>query len=254
MSAFSTAISDSRVMVGRELRRDLRSVDALVTAAAMPVMILAMFVFVFGGAITTGVGDYVNYVVPGVILLCAGFGSASTAVAVANDMQTGMIDRLRTLSIFRPAVLIGHVGASVIRNIAATVIVVAFAVLFGFRSSAALGGWLLAFGVIVLFILAFTWISCAVGLVVGPEAASGLTFVLLFLPYVSSGFVPTASMPAGLRWFAEHQPLTPVIETVRSLLTGTTVHDGGLAVAWLGGLILAGLTAAVLLHRRRPAR
>ena len=254
MSTIASALSDSRVMIGREVRHDLRSIDALVTGTAMPVLILTMFVFVFGGAITTGTGHYVDYVVPGVILLCAGFGSASTAVGVATDMKTGTIDRLRTLPIFAPAVLVGHVVASVIRNLGATTIVIAFALLYGFRSPASIPGWLLAVGMIVLCVPAFTWISCSVGLVVGPEAASGLTFVLLFLPYVSSGFVPTASMPAGLRWFANHQPLAPVTETVRSLLLGTPVHHGTAAVIWLVGVMAAGQTAAISLHRRRPAR
>src|SRR4051794_23884446 len=160
-------------MTAREIRRSLRSVDSLLTSLMLPVVILTMFVFVLGGAISTD-GRYINYVVPGIILLCAGFGSAATAVSVAQDMTTGTIDRFRTMPIFGSSVLVGHVAASVARNLVAGTIVIGFALLYGFRPSASAGQWLLAIALVVLFVLAFTWVACALGLVVGPEAANGL--------------------------------------------------------------------------------
>ena len=243
---------DSSVMVGRELRRATRSIDSMLTGMMMPVMILTMFVFVFGGAINTGSGKYINYVVPGIVLLCAGFGSAATAVSVAQDKESGTIDRFRTMPILGSAVLIGHVVASLIRNLVAATIVVGVAIAYGFRPTTSPTDWLLAVGLIALYVLAFTWLSCAVGLLVGPDAANGLTFVLLFLPYVSSGFVPTSSMPRALHAFAEHQPLTPIIETVRALLTGHHVGNNGLiAVAWCVGLMLVGQIGEARVHARR---
>jgi ABC-2 type transport system permease protein len=241
---------DTRVMVGRELRRATRSIDSMLTGMMMPVMILTLFVFVFGGAINTG-SKYINYVVPGIILLCAGFGSAATAVSVAQDKESGTIDRFRTMPILGSAVLIGHVVSSLVRNLVAGTLVIGVAIAYGFRPTTSPTAWLLAIGVIVLYVLAFTWLSCAVGLLVSPDAATGLTFVLLFLPYVSSGFVPTSSMPSGLHAFAEHQPLTPIIETVRALLTGHPIGNNGLiAAAWCVGLMLVGQISSSRIHGR----
>jgi ABC-2 type transport system permease protein len=248
---FALGFSDAGVMTGRELRRSIRSIDSLLTSMLLPVMILTMFVFVFGGAINTGTG-YINYVVPGILLLCAGFGSASTAISVSQDMETGIIDRFKTMAIFGSSVLIGHVTASLLRNLCAGVIVVGFALAYGFRPGGSLAGWLGAIGLLVLFILAFTWVACAIGLLVGPDAANGVTFVMLFLPYVSSGFVPTETMPTALHAFAEHQPITPIVETLRGLLMGTPVDSNGpIAVAWCLGILAAGYASAAVLYRRR---
>jgi ABC-2 type transport system permease protein len=247
------ALVDSMVMTAREIRRSVRSIDALLTSLMLPVVILTMFVFVFGGAISTD-GHYVDYVVPGIILLCAGFGSAATAVSVAQDMTTGTIDRFRTMPIFGSAVLIGHVLASVTRNLVAGAIVIGFAVLYGFRPTAAPGEWVLAMALVVLFVLAFTWVACALGLVVGPEAANGLTFLMIFLPYVSSGFVPTATMPGVLQAFAAHQPITPIVETLRGLLMGTPMDgSAGPSIAWCLGILVLGYAASARLYTRRRA-
>jgi len=250
VATVGAALSDSRVMVGRELRRVVRSVDGLITAMVMPIMILTMFVFVFGGAIDTG-GQYINYVVPGILLLCAGFGSASTAVSVAQDRQGGTIDRFRTMPIYGSSVLVGHVLASVVRNLAATLLVLGFAVLYGYRPGASIVQWAGALGLLVVFVLAITWLSCAVGLVLDPDATNGVTFVMLFLPYISSGFVPTDTMPIALHAFAEHQPLTPIIETMRGLLSGTGPGDHALpALLWCVGLLVVGYALASRLHKR----
>jgi ABC-2 type transport system permease protein len=236
----ASAISDIVAMSGREIRRTLRSVDSLVTAFAIPVSIMLVFVVIFGGAIQSD-GDYVNYVVPGTLVLCLGFGAASTATAVAQDVATGTVNRFKTLPVLGSAVLHGHVVASLLRNLAACIPVLGVALALGFRPAADLAGWI---GVVLfgaLIILAFTWLSVLVGLLLSVDAASSISFVFLFLPYLSSGFVPVHTMPAWLHGFAEHQPYTPIIETLRDLMDGTspgaTLWAG---LAWLAGILLVG--------------
>jgi ABC-2 type transport system permease protein len=250
----SRGLADIGAMVARELRRTTRSVDSLVTAFAIPVAIMLVFVVVFGGAIEND-GRYIDYVVPGVLILCLGFGSASTAVGVAQDMTSGTIDRFKTLPIFGPSVLFGHVIASVLRNLAACVPVVGVALLLGYRPSADALGWLAAIGFAALAILAFTWLACLAGLFLSVDAAASITFVFLFLPYVSSGFVPVDTMPEWLRGFAEHQPFTPIIETLRSLLSGEGAGSSGwVALAWLAGVLVVSYLASTLAYRRRTAK
>lgn len=248
-------MSNAATMVGRSLRLTTRNLDALIPMLTLPVFLMALFVYVFGGAIQTGT-DYVDYVVPGLILLCVGFGSAATAVAVTSDMVNGIIDRFRSLPIRDWSVLTGHVVASVARNLVSTALVVGTAFLMGFRPNATLIEWLAAVGVIVLFIAAITWLSAALGLVAkSVESANAVTFFILFLPYVSSAFVPTDSMPTWLQAVAENQPVTPVIETLRGLLVGTPVGDQAwLAIAWCGGLMVVSFAAAAWLFRRRTSR
>lgn len=244
---------DVGVLLGRSLRHSARSVDATITAILLPLMILLVFVFIFGGAIDRG-GEYLTYVVPGVIVLCAAFGTASTAVSVNQDMTTGVIDRLRSLPVVGSAVLAGHVVASVVRNVVSTAVVVAVAVALGFRPAASLLDWLAVLGLLALFMAGVSALSAAFGLLVSSvEAAGALSFVLLFLPYVSSGFVPPETMPAVLHGFAAHQPMTPLIESVRGLLLGGPVPLGA-AVAWWGGFLVVGVVAAGYLFRRRSLR
>ena len=246
----ATAARDVRTMVGRETRRQLRSVDGLVTAFALPVMIMLVFVVIFGGAI--GGDDYIDYVVPGVLVMCLGFGSATAAVGVAQDMTSGTIDRFKTLPIFGPSALWGHVVASVVRNLASAVVVVGVALALGFRPDAGPADWagLVAFA--VLAVLTFTWLSVALGLVLSVEASQSVNFLFLFVPYLSSGFVPIDTMPSWLHGFAENQPFTPVIETFRGLLAGAPDASTALtAVAWLAGFLVASCTAGSLLYRSR---
>lgn len=249
------AASDSLTLLQRSVRHSLRSVDALMTAAILPILLLLLFVYVFGGALQRD-GDYVDYVVPGILLLCAGFGSAATAVSVCEDMTTGVIDRFRSLPIVSSAVLTGHVVASVLRNVLSTLIVLGLALALGFSPHASALDWLGALALLVLFMVAVSWLAACFGLIArSPEAANAFSFLVMFLPYVSSAFVPTDTMPAGLRAFAEHQPVTPVIETLRGLLMGTPIGpDAWIAVAWCAGLAVAGATGAALLFRRRTAR
>lgn len=218
-------------------------------------MMTLLFVYVFGGAIDTGT-QYVTYVVPGIILLCASFGSATTAVSVCNDMVSGIVDRFRSMPILSSAVLTGHVVASLLRNLAATVVVVGVGLLMGFRPTAGPLEWLGVIGLLSIFVLAISWVSAALGVLAKtPEAASGFTFAFLFLPYVSSAFVPTESMPGWLHAFAEHQPVTPIIEAVRGLLTGTPVGNSWwLALLWFGGITVVAYVVSSTLFRRRTAR
>jgi ABC-2 type transport system permease protein len=240
-------------MAGRCVRLSMRQVDALLTSLLLPVLLMLIFVYLFGGAIDTGT-DYVTYVVPGVILLCAGFGSATTAVTVSQDMSGGIVDRLRSMDVGGPSVLAGHVAASVVRNAASAVLVIAVALLIGFRPEADALQWLAVAGVLLAFVLAFSALAAALGLLASsPEAANGITFIVLFLPYASSAFVPVDTMPSWLQGFAEHQPVTPVIETLRALLLDTPGGDPWTALAWCAGILAASLAASGALFRRRTA-
>jgi ABC-2 type transport system permease protein len=248
------AASDSFTLIARSIRHSLRSVDALMVAVFLPVSILLLFVYVFGGAIRTGT-HYIDYVVPGIILLCAGFGSASTSVSVCNDMTTGAIDRFRSLPIVSSAVLTGHVLAGVLRNVVSTLLVLGVAVLIGFRPNAGFVQWLGVLGVLLLFMGAISWLAASFGLLVrNVEAAGAFAFIVMFLPYVSSAFVPTRTMPGVLRAIASHQPITPITETLRGLMMGTPIGNNALiAVAWCTGAMAAGCAAATLLFRNRTA-
>jgi ABC-2 type transport system permease protein len=247
-------MSDSLTMAGRSLRLTMRTPDALLTSLLLPILLMLLFVYLFGGAIQTGT-EYVTYVVPGVLLLCAGFGASMTAVSVSQDMTGGIIDRFRSLDVAGTAVLAGHVAASVARNLASTVLVFGVAFLIGFRPSAGPLDWLAAAGVLLAFMLAISWLSAAFGLLArSPEAAGGFTFLMAFLPYPSSAFVPIDTMPSWLHGFANNQPVTPVIETLRGLLLDTPVGNSPwLALAWCGGILVASVALAGVLFRRRTA-
>ncbi|PTR43602.1 ABC-2 type transport system permease protein [Rhodococcus sp. OK611] len=251
-----TAVAaDSLAMLRRSLKHLLRSPDSMIMAVALPIMLMLLFVYVFGGAIDTGTA-YINYVVPGIILLCAAFGASTTAVGVSSDMTEGIIDRFRTLPIAQSSFLTGHVLASVVRNLLTTAIVFAVALLMGFRPTSDPMKWLGVIGMIAAFVFVLSYLSTALGLLAkNPEAAGGFTFVIMFLPYVSSAFVPAETMPTWLRWFAENQPITPIIETVRGLLMGTPIGNSAwLAVAWCAVIAAVGFVWANVLYRNRVTR
>lgn len=239
------------VFVRRSLTHSLRDGESLLMAIVLPVMLMVLFTQVFGGAIDPS-GGYVDYIVPGIILLCAGFGASSTAGYVAGDMRTGMIDRIRTLPLRAGAVLTGHVVASLLRNLLATAVVIGVALLLGFRPSADVGQWIGVVAMIALYILAITYLFAAIGLAAGtPEAANGYGFILLFVPYLSSAFVPIDTMPAWLQPVARYQPVTPIIETIRALLDG---RGPGMDAVWglvwcLGILAVAVVWGAWLFGR-----
>jgi ABC-2 type transport system permease protein len=250
MSAFVAA----PVLAGRALRLNRRNLDAVTTSLALPIVLMLLFVYLFGGAISSG-GDYVTYVVPGVILLCAGFGASLTAVSVTNDLTGGVVDRLRSMDVGGTSFLAGHVVASLLRNAVSTVLVFAVAVLIGFRTDADVLHIAAAVGVLALFVVAMSWLSSAVGLIAhSPEGASGFTFLIMFLPYPSSAFVPIETMPSWLQGFAGQQPVTPVIESLRALLLGAPVGNNvWLAVAWSVGILAVSIAASGALFRRRTA-
>ncbi|MET7396204.1 ABC transporter permease [Dactylosporangium sp. NPDC005572] len=239
-------------MGGRSLRLGRRNLEALLMSVALPVMLMVVFVYLFGGAIQTGT-EYVTYVVPGVMLLCVSFGSAMTAVSVANDMSEGIVDRFRSLDVGGAAVLAGHVTASLARNVLSSALVFGVAFLLGFRPRADAGQWLAAAGILVLVIAAVSWLAAALGLLARtPEAASGYTFFITFLPYASSAFVPIDTMPSWLRGFASHQPVTPITESLRGLLLDQPVGDAPWrAIAWCAGITAVAIVAAALLFRAR---
>ena len=248
----SAPVRVAGTMIGRTLRLSRRNLDALLTSLMLPVVLMVLFVYLFGGAIRTGT-TYVTYVVPGVLLLCAGYGASMTAVSVCGDMAGGIIDRFRSMDVGATAVLTGHVVASAVRNVASTVVVFGVAFLIGFRPHATPAKWLAATGILLLFIVALSWFAASIGLLVSsPEAANGFTFFVMFLPYPSSAFVPVATMPSWIHGFADNQPVTQVVETLRGLLLGTPLRDHAyLAVAWSGGILLVSVVLSGVLFRRR---
>jgi ABC-2 type transport system permease protein len=248
----AAAIRDTATMIGRGVRLSRRNLDALITALMLPVILMLLFVYLFGGAINTGT-RYVTYVVPGVILLCAGFGSATTAVSVSQDMTNGIIDRFRAMDISAAALIAGHVVASVIRNAVSTVLVFGVALAIGYRPHGSVAEWLGAIAILLMFMAAVSWFAATVGLLAStPEAASGFTFGVMFLPYASSAFVPIDTMPHWLQGFSRHQPCTPVTESLRSLLAGQPVGShAATAIAWCAGILAVSMVASTIAFWRR---
>ncbi len=245
-------MSDALVLSGRALRLNRRTPDALIMALALPVLLMVLFVELFGGAIDTG-ADYVQYVVPGVLVLAAAFGSGTTAVAVSADLARGVVDRFRASDVGAPALLAAHVVASLVRGVVSSLLVVGVAVALGFRPRAGLADWLLAATVLAGFVVALSWLSAVVGLLASSaEAASGFTFFVSFLPYPSSAFVPVATLPGWLQGFAGHQPVTTTVDCLRALLLGRPA--GSLAVESLlesAALVAVCVPLAAVLFARR---
>ena len=255
--AVMSLFSDSRVMVTRCLRRSLRNPEAFFTALMLPIVLMLLFVYVFGGDLSTG-GKYVDYVVPGLIVLCAGFGAGTTAVAVATDMTNGIVDRIRSMPVFGSSLLIGHVIASLARNLVATSLVIVVALGIGWRPTGSPVRWVATVGMIVLFVLALSWLAAGVGLLArSAEAATSFTMVLMFIPYVSTAFVPAHTMPAVLGDFARYQPFTPIIETMRGLWMGHTStgvavgHEAMIAIAYCAAILAVSTAGASWLFRHR---
>jgi ABC-2 type transport system permease protein len=256
MSTTSYALRDSATMLRRNLKHALRYPGLTLGTIAVPIIFLLLFVYVLGGALGAGIGtgtDYINYLAPGIILMTVAAASMTTAVSVCTDLTEGIIARFRTMAISRASVLVGHVLGSVIQTMVSIVFVIGIAVLVGFRPTADLVHWIAALGLIALLALAVTWLAVALGtLSKSPEGASNLVLPLALLPFIGSTFVPTDSMSAGVRVFAEYQPFTPIIETIRGLLMGTPIgHNGIVAVAWcLAITVLAYLWATKLFNRQ----
>ena len=246
---FSLAVRDSSTMLRRNLLHARRYPSLTLNLLLTPVMLLLLFVYIFGDAMSAGLGggadrsDYIAYLVPGLLLMTIGSTTIGTAVSVSTDMTEGIIARFRTMAIHRGSVLIGHVIGSVLQCVMSVVLVGAVAVAIGFRSTdATVLEWVAAFGLVTLFALALTWIAVGMGLVSpSAEAASNNAMPLIFLPLISSTFVPLHTMPGWFQPIAEYQPFTPAIETLRGLLLGTPIgHNGWLAIAWCVGLAVLG--------------
>jgi ABC-2 type transport system permease protein len=257
----SYPLSDTRVMIARSLRRSVRDPEAFITALALPVILMLLFVYVFGGAFNAGAAGgagYASYVVPGLIVLCAGFGASTTAVAVATDLSSGIVDRFRSMPIAGWSVITGHVVASLVRNLLATTLLIGVGLAVGWRPSGGPAQWAAAIAMIVAFIAAMSWLAACLGLLVGsPESANGASFALTFLPYLSSAFVPAATMTPALRPIAANQPFTPIIETMRGLWMGhtstgaSTGHEALLAGTYCAAILVLSAAAASWLFRHR---
>jgi ABC-2 type transport system permease protein len=263
MSTLTYTLTDSSTMLRRQMRHMIRYPSLTVMLVGMPVVFLLLFVYVFGGTLGAGLGGaaggrsaYLEYVVPGILLMTIAGGAQGTAISVAMDMTEGIIARFRTMAISRASVLVGHVVGSLIQTLISMVVVLGVALLIGFRPSAGPLGWMAAVGVLALTSFAVTWLSVAFGMVSNSvETASNIPMFLMLLPFLGSGFVPTDSMPAGIRWFAEYQPFTPIMETLRGLLMGTPIGNSGiLAVAWCMAITLLGFVWSVRLYERNPLR
>ncbi|MET7801214.1 ABC transporter permease [Streptomyces decoyicus] len=249
MATMSYAAKDSRTLLRRNLKKALRYPSLTVTVVAMPVVMLLLFNYVFGSALGTGIsglptgsGNYIDYLAPGIILMAATSGALTTAISVCVDKTEGIVNRFRTMPISRASFLTGHVVGSVIQTMTSITLVIGIALLMGFRPTATPVEWVAAIGLLTLLTLALTWLSAGIGLVAkNVETASNIPMPLTLLPFVGSAIVPTESMPTGLRWFAEYQPFTPVIETLRGLWLGTEIGSSAVVgLAWCVALTLVG--------------
>ncbi|HEY1712051.1 MAG TPA: ABC transporter permease [Solirubrobacteraceae bacterium] len=256
------ALRDSTTMLRRDLRHLQRYPGLSLFPILMPVVFLLLFVYVFGGTLGNGItaggghGACINFLTPGMLLFTVAGAAQITAISVAKDMTEGIIARFKTMRIWRPAVLAGHVFSSLVLTLISLVVTVAVALLIGYDAAAGPLGWLAALGVLVMLAVALIWLSVALGLVAkSVETASNIPMFLTFLPFLGSAFVPVASMPAGLRWFAENQPFTPITNTVRSLLANQHVGSAGVkAIVWCLAITAASYIWARYLYNRRPAQ
>ncbi|PWD51461.1 ABC transporter permease [Serinibacter arcticus] len=249
------AVADTSALTGRSLRHVLRSPDTIITTAVMPIAFMLLFVYVFGGAIDTGVVAYVDYLLPGILLITVASGVAYTSYRLFLDLKGGILERFRSMPIARSSVLWAHVLTSLVANLVSLVMVVGVALLMGFRSGAGIGAWLAVVGILALFTLALTWLAVFAGLsATTVDGASAFSYPLILLPFISSAFVPTASMPGPVRWFAEHQPVTAVVDTLLALFGEQPVGgDIWVALAWLVGVLVLGYVLASVTYRRKFA-
>lgn len=263
MSTASYALADSATMIRRNLKRMVRYPSMTVMLVVMPIVFLLLFVYVFGGTLGAGIGgaaagraEYVNYVTPAIILMTITSAIQGTSISVAMDMTEGIVDRFRTMAIARVSVLTGHVVGSLIQTLLSITAVIGVALLVGFRPSAGVGDWFATAGVLLLMTFAFIWLAAALGLASkSVESSSNVGLPLVLLPFLGSGFVPTDSMPTALRWFAEYQPFTPLIETLRGLLMGTPIgNNAAIALGWCAVIGFGGYLWSKKLFNRESAR
>ena len=246
-------VADTTVLLGRSLRHVTRSLDTIITTAVMPIAFMLLFVYVFGGAITAGPGRYVDYLLPGILLITIATGISYTAFRLFLDLQSGIFERFQSMPIARTSLLWAHVLTSVVANAISVVVVVLVALLMGFRSSAGVLSWLAVAGILLVFTLALAWLAVIPGLTArSVDGASAFSYPLVFLPFVSSAFVPTESMPRPVRAFAEHQPVTSIVDSIRRLFAEEPVGgDIWVALAWCGGALVVAYLLAMATYRRK---
>lgn len=246
---------DTAILTGRSMRHITRSLDTIITTAITPIALMLLFVYVFGGAIQTGTDNYVNYLLPGIMLIAIASGIAYTALRLFLDMQGGIFERFHSMPISRSSVLWAHVLTSLVSNGLTVVIIVGVALLMGFRTSASLWAWLAVAGILALFTLALTWLAVIAGLSAkSMDGATGFSYVLILLPFISSAFVPTDTMPDPVRVFAENQPVTSIVNTIQDLFAGQPVgSDIWIALAWCVGILVLAYGFAMAAYRRKIA-
>ena len=247
------ALGDTRVLLGRSLRHVTRSPDTIITTAVMPIALILMFAYVFGGAIDTGSQRYIDYLLPGILLITVASGVSYTSYRLFLDLQNGIVERFRSLPIARSSVLWAHVLTSLLANLVSVAVVVLVALLMGFRSGAGVLAWLAVTGILALFTVALTWVAVLAGLAARTvDGAAAFSYPIVFLPFISSAFVLTATMPGPVRAFAENQPVTSIVETIRHLLAQEPVGtEIWVALAWCCAVLLAAYVAATVVYRRR---
>lgn len=249
------AFSDMGVMLGRSMRHIFRSMDTIITVCLTPIAMMLLFVYVLGGAIQAGTDNYVNYLLPGILLMAIASGISYTAFRLFMDRQRGIFERFHSMPIARSSALWGHVLTSLISNAISVAVILLVALLMGFRSPAGILSWLAVAGILALFTLALTWVAAIAGLTAkSVDGASAFSYPLIFLPFISSAFVPTASMPPVVRAFAENQPVTAIVNAIRSLLAGQPVGNAiWVALAWCLGVLMAAYLFAMRAYQRKAA-
>jgi ABC-2 type transport system permease protein len=244
---------DLSVMLGRSMRHISRSMDTIITVTIMPIAMMLLFVYVFGGAIQTGTDNYVNYLLPGILLIAIGSGISYTAFRLFTDVQRGIFERFHSMPISRSTLLWGHVLTSLVSNAISVLVIILVALIMGFRSPAGILSWLAVAGILALFTLALTWVAAIAGLTAKTvDGASAFSYPIIFLPFISSAFVPTESMPSVVRAFAENQPVTSIVEAIRALLSGQPVgNDIWIALAWCVGILFVAYFFAMRVYKKR---
>jgi len=244
---------DTTVLLGRSLRHITRSPDTIITTTLMPIGFMLLFVYVLGGAIKSGSDSYVNYLLPGILIITIASGISYTAFRLFLDLKSGIFDRFQSMPIARSSILWAHVLTSLVANMTSLVVVVLVALLMGFRSEAGVLAWLEVAGILILFTLALTWVAVIPGLSAkSADGASAFAYPLIFLPFISSAFVPTDTMPGPVRAFAENQPVTSIVNTIRDLFTQQPVGAGiWIALAWCAGILIVAYAAAMVIYRGR---
>lgn len=248
-------VTDTSTLLGRSMRHIFRSVDTIITTAITPIAMLLLFVYVLGGAIDTGTDNYINYLLPGILLIAISSGIAYTALRLFTDMKSGIFERFHSMPIARSSVLWAHVLTSLVANAISIVIIVLVALLMGFRTSASPLAWLAVAGILMLITLALTWLAVAAGLsATSVDGATAFSYPLVFLPFISSAFVPTDTMPGPVRWFAENQPVTSIVDSIQNLFAQQPVGNGiWIALAWCIGILIVGYVLAMAAYRRKVA-